>query len=151
MSNDNTQQPIITDPTGILPFTFVDSSPHAKYVQVEEAMYTLTLERIRQLVKENDELKNRVQELERSDGELEDIVAHLDDDLAGAEMDRVFLSKEVISWRTWFDTEDGLGQNCPSRKDSSSPIEEPLLYQQVVNARAETDRIGCLNRAGRKG
>lgn len=60
-----TNQPVpitITDPTGLYPFTFVKGpmgpqGPTPEYVSVEKAMYDLTVERLRQLVEENETLK----------------------------------------------------------------------------------------------
>lgn len=53
---------MMDDPTGLYPFTYAGNgspvpNPQTEYVSVEKAMYDLTVERIRQLVEENEALK----------------------------------------------------------------------------------------------
>ena len=126
--NDNSQKPTITDPTGTFPFTFVDTEPHSKYVEVEESMYNLTLGRIRELVRENAELKE-----ERS--KLEGMLDLMGETLGQTEADRITLADEVKLWRRWFDGEEEV------------VVGEPLFYQDVVNQRDRTDQSGALERS----
>jgi len=62
-------------------------------------------------------------------------IDRLREQLSQAEADRDTLAAEVRAFRKWFDSEWTIELN------------EPLLYQNAVNARAATDASGALTRA----
>ena len=107
----------------------MNDNPHIPFtfVQVDESMYNMTLERIKKLNEENEQLRSDVEALET-------LVSNLDDDLSKSETDKLILTREIKSWRKWFDTE------------AKVPVTELLLWQKVVNARQLTDNHGCLDR-----
>jgi len=107
----------------------MNDNPHIPFtfVQVDESMYNMTLERIKKLNEENEQLRSDV-------GELETLVSYLDDELSQSEADRLVLSRELRAWRNWFGAERDLF------------IGEKKLWQEIVDARQATENSGCLDR-----
>jgi DNA gyrase/topoisomerase IV subunit A len=107
----------------------MNDNPHIPFtfVEVDESMYNMTLERIKQLNEENEQLHKVIQATET-------VIGKLDDELSQSEADRLVLSRELRAWRNWFGAERDLF------------IGEKKLWQEIVDARQATENSGCLDR-----
>ena len=107
----------------------MNDNPHIPFtfVQVDESMYNMTLERIKKLNEENEQLHKVIQATET-------VIGKLDDELSQSEADRLVLSRELRAWRNWFGAERDLF------------IGEKKLWQEIVDARQATENSGCLDR-----
>lgn len=107
----------------------MNDNPHIPFtfVEVDESMYNMTLERIKQLNEENEQLHKVIQATET-------VIGKLDDELSQSEADRLVLSRELRAWRNWFGAERDLF------------IGEKKLWQEIVEAKQATENSGCLDR-----
>ena len=107
----------------------MNDNPHIPFtfVEVDESMYNMTLERIKKPNEENEQLHKVIQATET-------VIGKLDDELSQSEADRLVLSRELRAWRKWFGAERDLF------------IGEKKLWQEIVDARQATENSGCLDR-----